>query len=275
MKVVVSTVGRFHMFGLARELEKHGCLERIYSGFPWRVLARESVSRDKVKTFPWIRPALMGMRFLPFPVSRRVYEFLDYASLASQDRYVAHDMPECDIFVGHEGVGLLSGPAAKAKGASYVYDSGTTHLGWRERLLDEEYDRVGIKRTVHRGLTFHRLIDDYQIADMLVVSSHFAKRSFVAKGFDDRKIAVIPYGVNLAAFNPVDSPSEDFFDILFVGALSVRKGAHDLFAAFEKLDVPNKRLTLAGTIASEIRRALKKDSKTRACGLSVTFPTTS
>jgi glycosyltransferase involved in cell wall biosynthesis len=39
----------------------------------------------------------------------------------------------------------------------------------------------------------------------------------------------------------------------------VRKGAHDLFAAFSKLRHPRKRLTIAGIIAPEILRCLSAE----------------
>ena len=34
MKVVLSTVGKFHAFDLARELHTHGALESIFTGYP-------------------------------------------------------------------------------------------------------------------------------------------------------------------------------------------------------------------------------------------------
>ncbi|WP_102227267.1 glycosyltransferase family 4 protein [Acidimangrovimonas sediminis] len=252
MKVVLSTVGRFHIFPLAREFEKLGVLERVYSGFPWSRLAREGVSRARVTTFPLVRPLLMGLRFLPFPVPKGTTDRLHQLSAASQDRFVARHMPPCDIFVGHEAVGLLSGREAQSRGALYVCDRGCSHIGWQYRLLDEEYARQGLpppKRTP----TLHRELAEYEAADLIVVASGMVRRSFLEEGFAPEKLAVIPYGVNVERFHPVGAPDPARFDILFVGALSVRKGARDLLTAFHAAKIPNKRLRLAGAITDEIR----------------------
>ena len=34
MKIIQITIGRFHHFHLARQMEKHNLLEKIYTGYP-------------------------------------------------------------------------------------------------------------------------------------------------------------------------------------------------------------------------------------------------
>lgn len=255
MKVVLSTVGRFHMFALARELERHGMLECIYSGFTWSALKREAVARNRVRIFPLVRPILMAGRHLGYNLPASTAEIIHHLSLLTQDAYVNVSLPDCDVFVGHEGVGLGSGVHAQKKGALYVCDRGCTHIGWKEALLQEEYDRVGLKYP-GRPRTHDREIAEYGQADLIVVPSSFARSSFVEAGVPAGKLAVVPYGVNLDNFAPVSDRSRSDFQVLFVGGLSVRKGAHDLFAAFDRLCHPNKRLVIAGAIAPDIASAL-------------------
>lgn len=258
MKVTLATIGRFHIFPLARELERLGHLETVYSGFPWSKLAREGVSRDRVQTFPWVRPLRMGLRHLPFGVPEAVVDAIHELSVVTLDRYVARTLPKSDIYVGHEAAGLISGVEAKRRGILYVCDRGCTHIAWRERILQEENERLGLKPR-RRPNTYAREIEEYEQADLIVVPSQFVFESFVAEGVAPERLAVVPYGVNLQRFQPVASPAPDRFEVVFVGRISARKGVRDLLDGFHMAAVPNKKLTLVGTIDSEVRELLSRD----------------
>lgn len=255
MKITLATIGRFHIFPLARELERAGHLTAVYSGFPWSKLAREGVSRDRVRSFPWVRPLVMGARFLPVSLPPAVMDGLHHLSVATLDRHVARSLPHSDIYVGHEGVGLISGAAAQARGMAYVCDRGCTHMAWRERILAEESDRLGLKPG-RRPNTYDREIAEYAQADLIVVPSQFVADSFLAEGIAPERLAVVPYGVNLHRFQPVARPDPDRFDITFVGRISGRKGIRDLLDGFRKAAIPGKRLTLVGTVDDDIRDLL-------------------
>jgi len=137
LKVVISTAGRFHLFALARELDQRDCLERIYSGFVWSALARESVPRDKVTTFPWFRTPYMALARSPIAAPRAFSQWLETMSCVAQDAYVAGRLPDCDAFIGHDGAGLVTGREAKRRGLGYVADTGTTHVAFRAALLNQ------------------------------------------------------------------------------------------------------------------------------------------
>lgn len=257
MKVILSTIGRFHIFPLAKELEKNGYLKAIYSGFPWSKLEREGVSHQYVRTFPWVRPILMGTRFLPFKVPEYVLDGLHTLSVVTLDQYVARTLPQSDIYVGHEAVGLISGAEAQKKGMLYVCDRGCTHMAWRERILQEENERLGLKP--HRKpMTYEREIAEYHQADLIVVPSQFVADSFISEGISREKLAIVPYGVNLQRFNPVAIPKDDAFDVVFVGQITARKGVKDLLDGFVKAQIANKRLTLVGTIDPRFQKLIMK-----------------
>ena len=61
MNVTQISIGRFHHFHLARQLEKHNLLEAIYTGYPRFKLKDEAgIPPEKIKTFPWFQvPYLM------------------------------------------------------------------------------------------------------------------------------------------------------------------------------------------------------------------------
>lgn len=252
MKITLSTVGRFHIFPLAKELERHACLEAIYSGFPWSKLEREGVSRQYVRTFPWVRPLLMGTRFLPFKLPESILGGLHELSVVTLDKYVARNLPKSDIYVGHEAVGLISGAEAQKRGILYVCDRGCTHIAWSERILKEEYDLLGLPPR-RQPNTYEREIAEYRQADLIVVPAPFVAQTFVEEGVSAEKLAVVPYGVDLSRFQKVADPSNKDFNVLFVGNISARKGVTYLIEAFKKAQIKNKKLTLVGMISSEMK----------------------
>src|SRR5581483_6000564 len=133
------------------------------------------------------------------------------------------------------GSALHSGQQAQQRGAKYVCDRGSSHIRCQDRILREEYDRLGLR---FRG-TDPRIIEreeaEYAAADAITIPSSFALRSFLAEGVEREKLRMIPYGVDLSQFNPVGVPDPTRFDVLFIGSVSVRKGIPYLLKAFERL----------------------------------------
>ena len=62
MRVCVGSAGPFHTFDLARQLDRGGHLEHLFTAYPsWRV---EGLAREKVSTFPWLMaPTMLANRF--------------------------------------------------------------------------------------------------------------------------------------------------------------------------------------------------------------------
>jgi glycosyltransferase involved in cell wall biosynthesis len=81
-------------------------------------------------------------------------------------------------------------------------------------------------------------------------------------GVPRRKLHVIPYGAELDQLQTsTESPRgsvNDSFNILFAGAVSLRKGVPYLLEAFAQLKAPGKRLRLAGSIDPDIKQVLGK-----------------
>ena len=55
MEVIQATIGRFHHFHLARQLEKSGLLGKIYTGYPkFKLKDEQGIPAKKIVSFPWI-----------------------------------------------------------------------------------------------------------------------------------------------------------------------------------------------------------------------------
>jgi len=78
----------------------------------------------------------------------------------------------------------------------------------------------------------------------------------VDNGIAPEKIEVIPYGVDLARFRPIKSPTARPFRFVFVGIITARKGVPLLFEAWKKLAPNEAELWLVGSASREAQAAI-------------------
>lgn len=253
MRVSVGSTSRFHTFDLARELEKRGYLASLYTAYPrWKV---DGLPPDRVRAFPW----LMG----PLTVAARLglhalRERWNYWVVESFDRWVASHLEPCEVYHCLSSFGVRSHRVAKERyGALTVCDRGSSHILYQDEILAQEHARWGIPyRPIDRRLV-DRELREYEYCDRIFVPSSFAYRSFLEKGVPEAKLVKIPYGVDLRLFRPV-SKEDDVFRVIYVGALSLRKGIPDLLEALCPLRLPRFELWLIGSCLPEVRPFLRK-----------------
>jgi glycosyltransferase involved in cell wall biosynthesis len=101
-----------------------------------------------------------------------------------------------------------------------------------------------------------RFIEEYQLADLIVVLSEKAAETFRARGFPDDKLFYLPRGVDIDRFRPGERPTK--FRAIFTGALIERKGVHHLLEAWHRLDLKDAELWLVGSVHDEARPHLKQ-----------------
>ena len=245
MRAVLTTLGKFHTFDLARQLHARGALEAVFSGYPRFKLRQEGLPARLVHTFPYLHAPYMasgwrdrfGLRFL------RQWEYWDRTSI---DRFVARALPDADVFVGLSSCGLSTGREASRRGMKYVCDRGSTHIRHQDQVLREEHARWGLPYAGVDPRIIEREEAEYASADLITVPSTFVRDTFVARGLPEHRVKLLSYGVDLERFSPDGAPADDRFDMLFVGAVSLRKGIPYLLEAFKALQHPRKTLTIAG-----------------------------
>lgn len=254
MKVVLSTIGTFHTFDLARQIHQRGALTAIFSGYPWFKLKNQNLPRRNVKTFPYIQAPYM-LFAAHLTRSRLLWE---WQSKLWFDRYVARHLPPCDVFCGLSGSALRSGMKAKSQGAGYVCDRGSSHIRFQDRILREEYRRQGIAFLGVDPRVIAREEAEYEAADLITVPSRFALDTFVEFGVPRQKMRQVPYGVDLSAFYPCAHRKDRVFRVLFAGNVSVQKGVRYLFDAFQQLSCKYKQLIFAGSISPDLESTLRQ-----------------
>lgn len=162
-----------------------------------------------------------------------------------------------DLFHSWSGDCLQSLRVAKKRGIPSMLEIPTWHRDrgkaarhsllttpkkiWKERLL--------LERT--------RFLEEYDLADLIIVLSEKAADSFRVQGFPEEKLFYLPRGVNIERFRPADAPPP-VFRVAFSGALIERKGIHHLLEAWHRLNLKEAELWLIGSVHGEAKPHLQK-----------------
>ena len=101
-----------------------------------------------------------------------------------------------------------------------------------------------------------RFLEEYELADLLVVLSDTAAETFRVQGFPEEKLFYLPRGVDVERFKPAKRPPK--FRAIFSGALIKRKGIQHVLKAWHRLDLRDAELWLVGTVHDEAKPYLKK-----------------
>ncbi len=257
MRVTISLMGRFWAFDLARELERHGYLERLITTYPVFETVKYGVRREHICALILNEILNRGWRQAPdwvkahYNAQYLLHEFFDH-------RAARHLPPQPELVVGLSSYALHTLRRARELGAKTVVDHGSCHIAVQDEILREEYARLGL-----RGYDFAhpKIIDkelqEYREADLIAVPSRFSRETFVSRGVPAAKLLLAPYGVNLTNFYP--APKQDqVFRIIHCGNISLRKGVHYLLQAFTELQLPGAELWLIGGLAEECRPTLRR-----------------
>lgn len=257
MRVTQAVFGAFHHFDLARQLQARGHLQTIYSTWPWTRLKREGLPRRMVETFPWVHtPEFVLDRAGLMPHWLR--NETGYWNALTFDEWTLRRIRACDAFIAISGAGLKTGRLVQQRGGKFICDRGSSHQRFQEAIVCDENRRWGVAVEVSDLRDTLREEQIYEQADAITVPSSFARRSYLELGLPAAKVHVIPYGVRLDAFKPVGLPSDDTFEVLFVGGVTLRKGVAYLLQAFARLDLPRKRLRIVGGVPRWMKPVLAR-----------------
>ena len=166
------------------------------------------------------------------------------------------------------GAGASSGAieAAKARGGRIVLEFINTHSAYAKQILDAECDRIGAPRYPQfTDAMLGREAERLRLADAV-----FAPGPFVEPSIRDTTPAcpeILPasYGTYLPSAPPVqrtDRPKGRPLRFLYVGSVSLRKGAHVLMEAWRRAGLPAE-LWIAGKIE---RHVAAQDRRERFLG---------
>jgi glycosyltransferase involved in cell wall biosynthesis len=260
LKVTQISVGRFHHFHLARQLERFGLLDRLWTGYPRFKLKDElGIPPSKISSFPWLQSLNMGWPRLPIiGKSNRAQRELNWLAHDTLDRRAAVSLREAGILIALSGQGERSGRRMQTLGGWHICDRGSSHIRYQDAILREEYARWKLDYLAIDPRIVAKEEAEYESSDLITVPSGFAEQSFLEMGVPAGKMHRIPYGGRLERFRPEGNPPKGSFNVLFVGHVSLRKGVPYLLEAFSRLKHPHKRLQIAGSVDPVLAPILAK-----------------
>lgn len=262
MKVIYTAPNRAHHYRYASSLYKANALLVFVSGFS-RLSPRAAFDeiKEKLTRADILQTLYLGSLKIGLPT--KISTKLRHWAKIEQDLACRKFIKHADIFLFYNGSGLHTCKQAKQKGVITVVEAVNSHVEYQEQILKEEYNKLNIPWVPFPVTEKRRRIEEYNLADYILVPSEFVKRSFLEKGFDNKKILKVPFGFNQLNIqkNKLEKNVNSSFTILFVGSISVRKGVRYLINAFEKLQMANKKLIIVGPRAKTTGIADLKISK--------------
>ncbi|OIQ18381.1 MAG: hypothetical protein BM556_08965 [Bacteriovorax sp. MedPE-SWde] len=252
MKVLISVVGRFHAFDLARSLYKHNILHKLVTTYPKFVAKKFGIPRSHV-----ISEAILEV----LARLSRKFSFLNYEKINNlvkllHDKNCSRYVSKSDVFIGWSGISFNSMIRAKKLGIPTILERGSSHVRFQNLLLKEEFESLGLTQE----LDFEKIKFDekeYEITDYVSIPSTFVLESFLSQGFPKEKLIVNPYGVDVDQF-PVENNRTEHFKIIFVGGGKIAKGFHYLLQALHELNDPEIELIHVGHFAEEMNHFREK-----------------
>lgn len=226
--------------GSELSMDKHGGLVGMLKrAFMRRALPREVSSRTRyVPVSEVLR--LAGARTIGNILRNRpsidsVYRGLD--RVASRRIRIARGLSS--VF-GYEDGSLSMFRAAREGGLKKIYELPMGYWrAWREMLNDEraispEWAST-LQGTEDSEDKLLRKECELDLADVVLVASDFARRTLEVHGRCRAPIHVLPYGVSVTLAEPVLNRKGDPLKVVYVGALTQRKGVSYLFEAVRQI----------------------------------------
>ena len=168
-----------------------------------------------------------------------------------------------DLFHSWSGDCLRSLQVAKQRRIPSIVEIPTWHRDGgkvnvnRPEIAESASNTSGF-RNWKAGLLLERkrFVEEYGLADLLLVLSETAANTFRARGFPEEKLFYLPRGVDVERFKPGQRPGK--FRAVFSGALIKRKGIHHVLEAWHRLNLPHAELWLVGSVHDEAKPFLKR-----------------
>ncbi len=168
-----------------------------------------------------------------------------------------------DLFHSWSGDCLRSLKVTKRRGIPSVVEIPTWHRdGGKEKVRRSKIaapteNISSFQRWKNRLLLQRkRFIEEYKLADLLLVLSQKAANTFRVRGFPEEKLFYLPRGVDVERFRPGKRPQK--FRAVFAGALIRRKGIQHVLEAWHHLNLPDAELWLVGFVHEEAKPYLKE-----------------
>lgn len=246
MKVLVAHSGRQHSHRLARSLYASGLLQAYFTGVPcvpnW-IWPLSRLFMSTIQNYPIEVPSAYIVQIPVTPVASRIGMLVGgstpfYASRIGEQLFdYAVSRSICKlrprVVVGYENSCKWSFLAAHKIGALKVLDAASVHHSTQDRLYGfKEPDALHEKICRQKD-------EEIALADLILVTSELALKSYLDAGVDQSRLRVVPMGVEISRFSAKHEFQLDAeLRLGFVGGTTVLKGLDLLLEVMRELQFP-------------------------------------
>jgi glycosyltransferase involved in cell wall biosynthesis len=204
----------------------------------------------------WVPQVVPSIHFLTGVQLARPFQRAD---TALYDRLVAMRIETTrdrfDIFWAWASGALVSGRAARRRGARFVLDRACPHVDAQQALIRTECERLAVSYQAEPSWFHARQLAEYEEADIILVPSTYSRATFPLALQSKTLVAPLfgrlPMPQATIPANPTSVPSKNSgakssvpFTFGTVGGQPLRKGFLYLLQAWKQLQLPNARLLL-------------------------------
>jgi len=264
LKIAIVVHGRFHAFDLARALLLRGHHVTLFTNYPAWAVQQFGVKRENVHSF-WLHGVLSRLngwllQKVGIPYFEAGLHTLFGRWAAERLKRENWDFIHCWSGVSEEILKELEGtPSLK------LLLRGSSHIRTQAAILEEEERRTQTRLEKPSAWMIAREEREYALSNHIRLLSNFTQRSFVDEGVGSQKLHLIPSGVSTEDFRPAPALVEERcrrilsgepLRVLYVGAISFRKGLWDMVALLRAVKPGEFRFRLVGSIHREIKGLL-------------------
>lgn len=212
-------------------------------GFGYTAQQQVEALSNNLVLYKIITPEIIGNFSDDFEFDKKASELLSKVDI--KEEQLAEKLKQAsymtelvgDIFIGWGNACLEQLKEAKSLGMKTIVNRASTHIEFQEKILVAE----GLKLDPE---SVKRQLEEYELADKILVPCNFIKETFPEKL--RYKVKIIPFGVDLEKFNYKPKNTTDKYIVLSVMNNPVRKGLKYLLSAWEQLKLVNAELRIIG-----------------------------
>lgn len=175
------------------------------------------------------------------PPSRQFKDFSTqlFSSIASRMMRRDADVIYTWASFGREAMTLL-----RKRGSIALLDRACPHIRYQESVLSDEADALGVPFNRSDESFVQRCVDEYALADVIIVPSRYTQRTFLEAGFPESKVRLMTLGPNFEPRQMGRRCNPSNFTVGVVAGGVLRKGLRYLVTAWKGLNLPNATLRL-------------------------------
>ena len=230
--------------------------------YPKFKIGKEFKNNSSIRSISFFSTLYFFLRkFEKYKLIKKLNIFFQKISYLKIDNYMKKKIENYDIFILQATLGKEIAPLIKEK--IKLIDKHSAHVEIERSISKKEFMFRKINLPFNELFSanefeHNRELEEYKIADRIIVQSNFAYKSFIDMGFDKNKVKIVKgWGFDSKNFYPLDYKNKNSFNIVYVGRITLSKGIAYLIEAFEKIQIPNKKLKLYGIMSLDFKEYVK------------------